>query len=215
MTQVPKPFTRQDVSIETSKDSYSGFFRIRTYELQHALFKGGHSHLLKRELFERGEAVAVLLFDPDQQEVVLTEQFRIGALDDERSPWLLELVAGMIESGESPESVAERETLEEAGCRYAELVPICRYWVSPGGTNERIHLYCGLLDSSGVDGIHGLDDEGEDIRLVKLPLNEAFKLLDQGVINNAATIIALQWLQLNLDRFIRDSAGSQTTGTES
>lgn len=197
MSQLPKPFSRLDVTIDSSKDSYNGFFKIRSYALKHALFKGGQSQVISRELFERGEAVAVLLYDPIRQEVVLTEQFRIGALEDERSPWLLEPVAGMIEPGESVTSVAERETLEEAGCRYMKLLPICRYWVSPGGTNERIHLYCGLLDSRHVEGIHGLDHESEDIRLVKVPFDDAVALLNQGVINNGAAIIALQWLQLN------------------
>lgn len=197
MSRVPITFSRQDVTIDAIEDSYSGFFRIRTYHLTHSLFIGGTSPTLKRELFERGEAVAVLLYDPAQQLVVLTEQFRIGALEDERSPWLLELVAGMVESGECIEDVARRETAEEAGCQFSDLIPICRYWVSPGGTNERIHVYCGLVDSTPLGGIHGLQDEGEDIRLVKLPLADACSLLTTGEINNAATIIALQWLQLN------------------
>lgn len=197
MAQIPKPFSQTNVNVDEIRDSYNGFFRIKTYRLRHALFRGGQTAPLTRELFERGEASAVLLYDPHQQVVVLTEQFRIGALTDERSPWLLELVAGIIEPGETAESVAERETLEEAGCQFTDLLPICKYWVSPGGTNERIHLYCGLVDSSNVGGLHGLEHEGEDIRLIKLALRDAISLLEEGIINNAATIIALQWLQLN------------------
>ena len=146
---------------------------------------------------DRGEAVCVLLYDPKREVVVLTEQFRIGALEDDRSPWLLELVAGMIESGEQPEDVARRESIEEAGCHIDALKPIHSYWVSPGGTNEKVHIFLGLVDSSILSGIHGLEHENEDIRLVKLGIEEAFAAVKAGTINNAATLIALQWLELN------------------
>lgn len=206
MSQVPAMFSRKDISITQTDESYSGFFRILTYHLQHALYEGGTTPTLKRELFERGEAAAVLLYDPERQCVVLTEQFRIGALEDPRSPWLLEVVAGMIDTDESPEAVAMREVQEETGGYCHNLIPIYRYWVSPGGTSERIHLYCGLVDSQDFHGIHGLEAEGEDIKLVTLPVQEAFALLDKGDINNGATIIALQWLQLNQTRL--DSPGT-------
>jgi len=200
MSQVPAVFSRKDVTITKTEEGYSGFFRIVTHHLQHALYEGGTTQTLKRELFERGEAAAVLLYDPERQQVVLTEQFRIGALEDPRSPWLLEVVAGMIDTDESPEAVARREVQEETGGECHTLIPIYQYWVSPGGTSERIHVYCGLIDSRHFHGIHGLEEEGEDIRLVTLPAEDAFALLARGDINNGATIIALQWLQLNQAR---------------
>lgn len=194
---IPEAFTPDDVEVIGTEIGYKGFFRIDRIRLRHRLFAGGWSGEFERELFERGEAVCVLLYDPQQDCVVLTEQFRIGALADERSPWLLELVAGMVEEGESYDDVASRETEEEAGCQYYKLLPVCRYWVSPGGTSERVQIYCGLIDSQGVGGIHGLADENEDIRLVTLPFADAWRALEEGVINNAATIMALQWLKIH------------------
>lgn len=190
-------FVTDDVDIVKTESVFKGFFRIDKVTLKHRLFRGGWTTEFTRELFERGEAVCVLLYDPVRDVVTLVEQFRIGALHDERSPWLLELVAGMVEEGEQYDEVARRETQEEAGCEFYKLLPICRYWVSPGGTSERVQLYCGLIDSDGVGGIHGLEEEHEDIRLVSLPFSQAWDLQEQGAINNAATIMALQWLKIH------------------
>ncbi len=200
MSNPVPPFVQEDVVVESNEVNFQGFFQLKTLQLRHRLFSGEWSQLLRRELFERGEAVAVLLYDPIKDSVVLTEQFRVGALQDERSPWLIELVAGCVEPGEIPVDVAARETREEAGTDYQHLIPICRYWVSPGGTSERMHVYCGIVDSQGVGGVHGLAHEGEDIRLMTLSLDRALELLEAGVINNAATIIALQWLQIHKSR---------------
>ncbi len=190
-------FSHNDVEVLENTTAYQGFFRIDRVRLRHRLFAGGWSSEFERELFERGEAVCVLLFDPQRDVVVLTEQFRIGSLQDERSPWLLELVAGMVEPGESYEEVAARETEEEAGCRFYQLLPVCRYWVSPGGTSERVQIYCGLIDSDGVGGVHGLAHEHEDIRLCRLDFDQAWQGVEDGTLNNAATIMALQWLKIH------------------
>jgi len=202
-------FNIEDVQIVKNDTAYHGFFRIDKITLRHRLFNGGWSDEFSRELFERGEAVCVLLYDVQRDVVVLVEQFRIGALQDERSPWLLELVAGMVEEGESYEDVAARETEEEAGCGYNRLLPICRYWVSAGGTSERIKLYCGLIDSDGVGGIHGLAEENEDIRLVSLSFAEAWNLMEKGDINNAAAIMALQWLKIHHAELAADYAAAE------
>lgn len=196
---IPDPFSADDVEVSGTETAYQGFFRIDRIHLRHRTFAGGWTDDFTRELFERGEAVCILLYDPLRDCVVLTEQFRIGALNDERSPWLLELVAGMVEEGESYEEVAARETAEEAGCSFYQLLPVCRYWVSPGGTSERVQIYCGLIDSDGVGGIYGLEHEHEDIRLVSLSFADAWQALESGVINNAATIMALQWLKIHQD----------------
>ncbi|UZK04620.1 NUDIX domain-containing protein [Venatoribacter cucullus] len=189
-------FTRQDTEVISQEVLYQGFFRMEKLQLRHRTFAGGWTPVFTRELFERGQAVCVLLYDPARDCVVLTEQFRAGALGDERSPWLLELVAGMVEPGEQYEQVARREALEEAGCAVGQLLPICGYWVSPGGTSEWVQLYCALIDSAPLGGLHGLDEEQEDIRLVTLSFTEAWQALQQGIINNAATIMALQWLKI-------------------
>ena len=119
-------------------------------------FAGGWSGELERELFERGHAVGVLPYDPGGR-------FRRAdrAVPDRRAgrrhgSWLSEVVAGIIEAGEAPEEVARRETQEEAGIEVMDLMPICRYLVSPGGSSESVILYCGRVDSRGAGGIHGL-----------------------------------------------------------
>ncbi len=187
--------------------AYQGFFRIERYRLRHGLFDGGTSPELTRELFARGHSVGVLPYDADRDEVVLVEQFRVGALDDPRGPWLLELIAGMIESGEAPADVARREAIEEAGCRLGELVPICDYYVSPGGTSERVALFCAQASTVGVEGVHGLAEEGEDIRVQVVSFEAAMDMVERGIVNSAMPIIALQWLALNRER-LRDIWGS-------
>jgi len=192
--------TRSDVEIIEKTVCYEGFFRIERYRLRHRLFNGSWSGDIVRELFERGHAAAVLPFDPVRDEVVLIEQFRVGALATPGGPWLMEIVAGVIDGDETTEDVVRREAIEEAGCTVAELIPICDYLVSPGGTSEIISLYCGKVDAGGVGGIHGLDEENEDIKVTVIPFNDALSLLESGKINSASPIMALQWLALNHQR---------------
>mgnify|MGYP000380336880 FL=1 len=199
MNDIKQQFEASDVKALSKDRVFDGFFKIDRYRLSHRLFKGGWSEELQRELFVREDATCVLPYDPVTDQVVLLEQFRVGALDHRQSPWLLELVAGINDEGETPETVARREGLEEAGIELGELKPICQYLVSPGGTNEKIHLYCGQVDASTAHGVHGLEHEGEDIKVHVVQAHEAFELVASGRINNAASIIALQWLQLNHD----------------
>src|SRR5689334_15670486 len=145
---------RKDVEILEKSERYRGYFRIDRYCLRHRLFAGGWSGQIEREVFERGHAVGVLPYDPAADAVVLIEQFRIGALVAGMEPWLIEVVAGIIEEGEAPEDVARRETLEEAGLEIRALMPMCRYIVSPGGSSESVRLYCARVDSRGAGGIH-------------------------------------------------------------
>ncbi len=179
---------------------YDGFFRLERYRLRHELFAGGWSGELKRELLERGHAVAVLLYDSDREQVVMVEQFRIGAMASGEHAWMLEVVAGIIEADEDPQEVARRESREEAGCTVQALIPISRFIPSSGGCSEHVTLYCGRVDAANADGIHGLADEGEDIRVRVLPVAEALALLEDGTVLSAMTLIALQWLALNRSR---------------
>lgn len=179
---------------------YDGYFRIVEYCLHHELFNGGRSAPIRRECFERGHSVSVLPYDPELDAVALVEQFRVGALEAPRGPWLLEVIAGVIEPGEPPAAVARREALEEAGCRLDELIPISRYLVSPGGTSEQVVLFAARADLADVGGVHGLDEEDEDIRVHVVPMAEASEMLSNGTIQAAAPIIALQWLALNRER---------------
>lgn len=176
---------------------YQGFFRLFALDLKHELFAGGESPTLRRELLNRGHAVAVLPYDPERDEVVMIEQFRVGAMEDPSGPWLMEIIAGFQEPDEKPEAVARREAMEEAGCTLTELIPLHRYYSTPGSSTEQIHLYLGRTDTSKLGGIHGLAHEGEDIRVQLLPSDSAFAWLDQGRIDSAMPIIALQWFRLN------------------
>lgn len=189
-------FGHGDVQVTDDEPIYEGFFQMRRIKLSHSCFNGG-TVTVSRELFWRDDAVGVLLFDPDRDCVVLVEQFRPGAIDHHRSAWTLELVAGMVEEGETPEVVARREAREEAGATLGELMPITRYMSSPGGSREYISLFCAPVDSRTLGGIHGLQTEGEDIRVHCLNVTDAFELVADGGIDNAATIISLQWLQLH------------------
>jgi ADP-ribose pyrophosphatase len=164
--------------------------------LHHGFFKLNRYHI-RNELFEGGYASAILLFDPRLEKLIFVEQFRPGAMESESSPWLIELVAGMIETNEQPESVAIRESQEEAGCEVKRVKKICEYLVSPGGTTERIWLYVGEIDASNLPKYAGLDDENEDIRIHSIDVNLAYKWLDSGRLNNAMTLIAVQWFKLN------------------
>lgn len=188
-----------DFEIIEKTTAYQGYFRIDRYRFRHRLFAGGWSGEIKREVFERGHAVGVLAYDPDRDAVILIEQFRIGAVAAGLPAWQSEVIAGIIDEGETPEAVAHREAKEEAGCTIRDLVRICHYLVSPGGASETVQLYCGRVDSTGIGGIHGLPEEYEDIRVEVVSFAEARDRLLAGRFGNAPTIIALQWLILNRD----------------
>ncbi|EPF3217812.1 ADP-ribose diphosphatase [Enterobacter hormaechei] len=194
---VPVTFAKNDVEIIARETLYSGFFSMELYRFRHRLFNGEMSGEIKREIFERGHAAVLLPFDPVRDEVVLVEQVRIAAYDTSETPWLLEMVAGMIEEGESVEDVARREALEEAGLAIGRTKPVLSYLASPGGTTERSSIMVGEVDATTAKGIHGLADENEDIRVHVVSREQAYQWIEEGLIDNAASVIALQWLQLH------------------
>lgn len=201
-------YTKSDVEILHKEAGYDGFFEINAYTLRHRHFNGEWGNEITREVFERGHAMGILPYDPIRDEVVLIEQFRPGAFvafksswfADDASPWLYEAVAGIIDPGESPADVAYRETIEEAGTSLSDLMPVCHYLVSPGGTTESVFVFVGCVDSTKIEGVHGVATEGEDIRPFAIPLQEAYDAISSGEINNGMTIIALQWLMLNKEQ---------------
>jgi ADP-ribose pyrophosphatase len=197
----PSPSSAADrrIDILAREVAFDGHFRIVRYRLMHQLFQGGMGSEIVREVFERGHAVVVLPYDPVRDQVVLVEQFRVGALGLVDDPWLLEPIAGIIEAGEVMEDVARREAAEEAGLELLDLVPAGRCFVSPGGATETFQLFVGRIDATGAGGVFGLADEGEDIRTHVVALDEALAWLEAGRIVVASTIIALQWLALHRD----------------
>lgn len=197
---IEQPLGSDDCEIISREPLYTGFFRLEKFHVRHRRFAGGWIGPFTREVFVRHEAAVVLLFDPARDVVVMIEQFRAPAVGRVDNPWLLELVAGLLDKDEPAEEVARREAVEEAGCDILALLPIARYMPSPGACDELVHLFVGIIDSEGVGGLHGLPDEHEDIRVHCVPFAEARTLLETGRVNNAATIIALQWLVLNRER---------------
>ena len=190
-------FTQKDVLIEKEESLYEGFFKMKKVTLKHRLFKGGWSESISREMLVRDDAVCVLLYDAKSDQVLLIEQFRPCAVKHE-SPWLLELVAGMVESGENDEEVARREAFEEAGVEVKRLEYMFKFVPSPGGLVEYLRMYVGEFDANQVDlsQSFGLEEEGEDIRLHLMLAQNAIDLLDTEI-DNASTIMGLQWLELN------------------
>ena len=194
----PMLFNKKDVFNLTKRILYKGFFSLLEYRFQYRKFDGSVSEMVTREILERGHAVVLLAYDDKRDEVVLIEQIRIAAIDTQDSPWMLELIAGMMDhENESTEEVARREAMEEAGIVIGKCKPIISYLASPGGLTEQLHVLVGQVDSSTAKGVHGLAEENEDIKVHVVSREQAYKWVEEGVINNAASIIALQWLQLN------------------
>ncbi len=200
--QKPQQYSSEDVQILSKETLYQGFFKMVKYAFKHKLFEGGWSDVVEREVFERGHAIAVLPYDPVLDEFVMIEQVRIGALPTSTSPWLLEVVAGIIDEGETPEDVCCREAKEEAGLEIQKLHKALSYLSSPGGTTERLHIYVGLVDASNAKGVHGLEYESEDILVHRVSTSEALDWINQGKIDNAATLIALQWFAMNKQQIL-------------
>ncbi|CAI2296535.1 ADP-ribose diphosphatase [Vibrio parahaemolyticus] len=189
-------FTSRDVEIISKESVFEGFFKMVKYRFKHKLFAGGWSDVVEREMFERGHAAAMLPYDPKTDQVVIIEQIRIGALEHEH-PWQLEIVAGMIDRAESAEEVIRREAEEEAGITVGRVASVTSYYPSSGGCSEKLDVFVGEVDASKAHGIHGLDYEDEDIRVHVLSREQAYQWVKDGIFENGASIIALQWLQLN------------------
>ena len=188
------------VELVENESLYRGFLGINRYHIRHSLFAGGVSPIIVRERVESFQAASVLLYDPSLDKVVMIEQFRIGAIDDPGGAWILEVIGGVIEKGQTAEDVARREAVEEAGCPIRRLEPICNFMVSPGFSTERIFLFCGEVDASSAGGIHGLAHEGEDIRVDVLSSDEVIGELYGGRINCTSAIVAVQWFVMNRER---------------
>lgn len=192
--------------------AFAGFFKVMRYRLRHAQFAGGMGRELVREVLERGHAVAVLPFDPQRNEVVLIEQFRIGALGVIADPWLFEPVAGIFEPDEQAVEVARREALEEAGLELLDLIPACTYFASPGGSTETCQVFIGRVDAAVAGGIFGVAHEGEDIKAHVVPVEDALDWLRDGRIHAVTTIVALQWLALHRAELAARWGGASAAG---
>ncbi|OOH90783.1 ADP-ribose diphosphatase [Pasteurellaceae bacterium 15-036681] len=198
-------FNQQDLEMVKEEIVYKGHFTMKKMHFRHKLFKGGMSDIVTRELMIKGQASALIAYDPVRDNVVLIEQVRIGAYNpnSDQSPWLIELIAGMVDEGETPENVAIRESYEEAGLTVENVEHALSFWDSPAGAVERLHLFLGLVDSSQVGGVYGLEEEGEDILVHVVSREQAYQWVVEGKIDNAVAVVGLQWLQLNYQKYIQ------------
>ena len=197
MKSLQLQFGAQDVRVLEEQTVWSGHYSMRRLTLQHRRFAGGWSDPVVREVFERGDAVAVLPYDPATDSLVLIEQFRPGAIRADDSPWMLELIAGVVETGERDEEVVHREAMEEAACELSELLPIATVFPSAGACTEQVRLYCGRVTTAAIGELRGLQEEGEDILVHSVPRTDALQMLAEDRIPNGHTLIALQWLHIH------------------
>jgi len=196
-----KAVAHPDAEIIDAANVFARYLRVDTFRFRHRLFSGEWSAVRSYDVLRRGRAVAIILYDPDRDSVVLVEQFRLPALLAGSSPWQLEAAAGMIDTDETSEMVAVRETREETGLGLiGEPIVIQRYLPSAGGSDESVVLFCGRVDSALAAGVHGLPEEHEDIRVAVKTLAEMEAMLEAGAIENGHTLIALYWLLRHRDR---------------
>lgn len=193
-----KQYQANDWKIVDKKKLLDHFFSVFLFKIKIRLFSGKWSQPFERIMANSPEAVVVIPYDPIKQEVVMIEQFRIGATrQPDQSPWLLEFVAGGIDSGENAISAAKRELTEETGLTTTKLIPIYQYYTSPGLHNEKIHLFCAIIDCHLADTFCGISEENEDIRTHRIKLNDAIALCQSNQLNNGAAIIGVQWIQIH------------------
>ena len=189
-------YNKKDYSIEGREHLYKGFIQVEKVQLRHRLFhQDSMIPTIQRELIHRPEAAGVLIYNHQQQKFALIEQFRIGAIDDETSPWQLEIIAGVLDGDESAESCIRRESLEESGCELDALQHLFSFYPSAGACAELFHLYSAEAELPEHGGVFGMPDEGENIQLHILDYADIPELLTNGRLKNAPVIMALQWLQ--------------------
>lgn len=192
-------FDTDDVIIINKEMLHNGFLNVSKYTFKHKLFKGGWGNPVDRELLERGNACSLLAYDPITDEVVLIEQFRVGAIESVQ-PWQLEIIAGMIDDGETPENTVIREAVEEAGIHVENIRHIFHYYPSVGGCSETMDIFIGQVNSNTAKGLHGLESENEDIKVHVVTRETALEMVNSGIIKNGATIMALLWLENNRNK---------------
>lgn len=189
----------KDIEVQSSTLVYDGHYQVYKIALRHKCFKRGWGPVVLREKLDRHDAASAMLYDPVRDQVVLVEQLRIGLIDrqDKPNPWMLEIVAGLIDQpGESPEATIIRESVEEAGCEIKELIPITSFYNSPGGFTELTYLYCGIIQLTETD-LENQPEEDEDLKIHILKWQDAKALWESSWVTSASTYIALQWLEKN------------------
>ena len=184
--------------VTNKKNLYDGFFKMNEVSLKYKKYDGSWSNEIKRELFGGAQVSAVLPYDPIKKEIVLIQQFRPGTISRNTNNYLKEIVAGIIDPGESPEIAAKRECLEETGYKIKKLTSIQGYYPAPGSSESFYHLFLGEVDSKNGKKIMGLDTENEDILVESFNINQVKKMMQNGDLINGLSLIAIQWFFLNI-----------------
>jgi ADP-ribose pyrophosphatase len=192
------------VEVCSEQRVWSGRFPLDVVRFRHRRFDGATSGVKTWEVWRRGRAAAVLPYDPAADVVVLIEQFRLPALMAGLEPVLVELPAGLCDDGETPETTARREMMEEMGLGVGTLRRIGGVLLTPGGADEVCELYAGHVrapeaDADGVAGHAGMEDEHEDIRVRVWPAERAIAAALSGQLTNSVTMIGLLWLASHRD----------------
>jgi ADP-ribose pyrophosphatase len=191
--------SEQTVELVRREVAFEGYFKVIRYFLRHTLHNGGMSDTISREVFERGQAGAVLPYDPQRDEVVLIRQFRAGTYAAGRHPWTWEVVAGIIEENETAEALVRREMVEEADLAVGELLPIQNLMLTPGACSEACQIFLGRVDTAKAGGVFGLADEHEDILVKVMPFADAYAMVQRNEVDNAVAVVAVLWLALHRD----------------
>ncbi|MDE1174339.1 MAG: NUDIX domain-containing protein [Parvibaculaceae bacterium] len=198
---VPSPRTLADIDILERRTIGQGWGKLERFKLRHRRYDGAWSAPIERDLYTIAEVMVVIPYDPALDAILLVEQFRTCGLHWGEATWLVEGIAGIVEPGEDPRETARREAVEEGNCEIRDIMPIMTGYSSPGGYGERAHLFAARADLSGAGGgVHGLADEGEDIRALVVSLDEAYAAGQDGRIQDLKTVLMVQWLVLNRAR---------------
>lgn len=182
--------------ILTERTVFTGYFNVLEAQVTHDSLIGKEPINATRLCMERGDSVAILVYEKDTDCFLFTQQYRYPTARRDQ-PFVMECVAGSLEMDEKPDTCARRECLEELGYALDSIEPITTYFPSPGGCSEQIYLFYGTTTSSlKKTAGGGLDTELEDIKLIKIPASEIKEQLTSNLLNNSISIIALQWYLL-------------------
>ncbi len=184
---------------------HDGFYKVDCLTVRHQCFSGNMSEVISREIVRRGEIVVVVPYDPIRDLVILTKQWRTGALaaqelpncPDAIMPWVVETVAGYINPGETPLVAASRELQEETDFEPKHLELIGQVLTNPGLSDEIAHLFYAEIDVDKTGHISGVENEGEDILVTAVPAQDVFDSMDKWEIQKATSLVALNWLRMN------------------
>jgi ADP-ribose pyrophosphatase len=184
------------VTIESQTEVFRGFRKMDVIEY----VEDGSGLRAKRELVEGRHAVAVVVFDPQLEKLVMIRQFRLGAQLGTGHGFTCEIVAGLIDEGEEPINSAKRELTEETGLVAKRIEPLCQFLTTPGLTSEVIHLFYAEVDASNMARSAGMEDETEQTFPFLLTYDEAMEAVDQNAIFNGIVMLGLMWFSRHRDK---------------